>query len=52
MPVLSTRGVLPSLWKRLNVVPSGKVPAAIVMSKLSVPLPVLRTMFVNITIPP
>ncbi len=55
LPLVSCSGVRPSAWNSWNVVPGGNgllagVPK--VMSKLSVPLPVLVSTLVNDTLPP
>src|SRR5688572_32461567 len=50
LPVLSTSGVLESLWKRLKVVPAGNEELAIVISNVSTPLPVFWTTLVNTTV--
>ena len=52
LPLVSTSGVRPSLLKSWNVVPKGKLVFAIVMSKLSDPLPVLVTTLVKVTVEP
>ena len=52
LPFESVSGVTPSLWKSVNVVPAGNVPAPTVMSNTSVPLPVLVSVLVNATSAP